>query len=157
MTLRDRLEGKARRRHVHRILVDDPAAAGAALQDASLLLLAAERPGADPEGLAAAQAAHAAAQAAYAACFEAVEFLALPGDEYEALVAEHIDDDGDLDTAAVLPHLAAACAVPQDLADATWWAGQLASDRWSAGERDDLYHALYLLNRAVPGPGPGKG
>lgn len=152
MTLRDRLEGKARRHLDHPVLVGDPRVAAAAVQLATAELLAAQSPGGDPATIAEKQAAVDAADAAYLGCFETVAFDAMDPDEYEDLVASHLDPEtGKIDQVACLPALAAACAVDEDLHDPQWWAAQFAKGTWSAGERDDLYHQLYLLNRTAPG------
>ena len=154
MSLRDRLEAKRRRHLDYRVVIDDSqvAAALAAAQVAAAELLAAQVDVTAPETLAARHDAVAAAQAALEAAFEVVGFDAMDPDEYDALVTDHADPTtGDPDRATLLPALASACAVDPDLADPTWWAARLVSGTWSAGERDDLFHALYLLNRTAPG------
>lgn len=152
MSLRDRLEAKARRHLDHPVLVGDPQVAAAAVQLATTELLAAQAPGGDDARLAELQAARDAAEAAYLACFEQVRFEAMDPDEYEDLISGHLDPaSGEIDKGACLPALAAACAAEEDLKDPAWWSAQLHGGPWSAGERDDLYHQLYLLNRTAPG------
>lgn len=154
MSLRGRLEAKRRRHLDYRVVIDDSqvAAALAAVQVAGAELLAAQVAETAPQLLAARQDAVAAAQAALQGCFEVVGFDAMDPDEYDALVTAHADPTtGDPDRATLLPVLAAECAVDQGLADPTWWVARLVSGTWSSGELDDLYHALYLLNRTAPG------
>lgn len=157
MTLRDRLEAKARRREGYRVLVDDPSVAASRVSDAHTMLLAAQATPDRAGALDAAQEALAAAQGDLEACYELVDFAALDPDDYDALVTAHTDADGDLDRSAMLPELAAACAVDESVKDADWWRTLLTTGGWSAGERDGLFDHLFVLNYAIPRPGLGKG
>lgn len=154
MSLRGRLEAKRRRHLDYRVVIDDSqvAAALAAVQVAAAELLAAQVAETAPETLATRHDAVAAAQAALQGCFEVVGFDAMDPDEYDALVTAHADPaTGEPDQGTLLPVLAAECAIDPDLADPTWWTARFVSGVWSSGERDDLFHALYLLNRTAPG------
>lgn len=152
MSLRTRLEAKDRRHLDHPVLVGDARVAAAAVQVAQAELLAAESPDGDSEQVPGLRAALEAADAAYLGCFATVAFDAMDPDDYEDLVTAHLDpQSGEIDQATCLPALAAACVVDEDLKDEQWWAAQFAKGTWSAGERADLYHQLYLLNRTAPG------
>ena len=158
MTLRDRLAGKKRRRVSVRVILDAATAGAAALlvQQAQAAQYAAELAG-DEQLLATTTADLERARAALEDQFEQVWFAALDPDDYEDLAARYVDEGGELDEDGALPDLAAACAEDESLQDPTWWAGELASGRWNAGEKGELLARLVELNYAVPGPGPGKG
>lgn len=83
-----------------------------------------------------------------------VEFEAIAPKDYEALNNEHTDDKGKVDSDALLPALAAACAVEDG--DVEKWEA-VCSGALSAGEANALYQRLILLNYAVPSAGLGKG
>lgn len=83
-----------------------------------------------------------------------VEFEALKPADYEALTAAHTGEDGEIVRGTFVPALAAACAVEDD--DPEKWA-TLLTDGLSAGEVNDLYQRLILLNYGVPAAGLGKG
>src|SRR3546814_1674833 len=78
-------------------------------------------------------------------------------DEFEKLLAEHTDADGELDVETFRPILAAACATDPELKDPAWWAEQMASAKWALGEREALYVACWRLNFSPPRGGLGKG
>ncbi|NCT90255.1 hypothetical protein GXB85_04710 [Cellulomonas sp. APG4] len=156
MSLRERLEGKARRRLSVRVQVTDPAADREAVSAAQTLLLAAQ---AAPEAhdVPAAQDAYDAAVAAFLGNFEDVPFEALDPKDFEALVDAHSRAD-DIDRDGLLAALAAACVVDEDLRDEAWWRAQLARPEWTTGEKDDLYHRLFTeLHYSVPSGAIPKG
>lgn len=159
MSARDRLAAKARRRDVVTVQVTDPAEDSRRAAEAQQLLAQARiTPGFDAAALAELEQAVTDAQAALAEHFEQVEFVALDPADFEALVAAHTTEAGDVDRDALRPVLAAACAVDEDLQDATWWAEQLSSGVWTSGERDELYYRLFtLLHYSVPSGGVSKG
>lgn len=156
MSLRDRLSAKARRHLDHPVVIDDPQVAAAEVGAQEQLLLAARMSG-DRAEIERATAAVEAARAAVAACFAMVGFDALDPVDYEELTRSFLDDDGRLDIDAVLPALAAACASDEDLRDPQWWAAELASGRWNAGEVRHLFAELTALNMSIPPAGLGKG
>lgn len=156
MSLRDRLSAKARRHLDHPVVIDDLQVAAAAVGAQEQLLWAA-RMGGDAAEIEAATAAVAAAKAAVTACYEFVGFDALDPNDYEELTRSCLDDDGRLDIDAVLPALAAACATDEDLRDPQYWASELGSGRWNAGEVAHLFAELTALNQAIPPAGLGKG
>ncbi len=162
-SLKARLESKAPRRGVSLVQVADPSPAQAALDVASTQLARAElaaRAG-DAAALAARDEAAAVRQAALAdvaACFVEVEFVALPGEQMEALVDRFTTrSTGKLDVAAITPVLAARCAVDEELQDEAWWRDQLASPSWSQGDQDALRTDLLNLNWATPPDSLPKG
>lgn len=159
MSLRDQLDRKARRRVVVPVQVSDPAQDDRRAADARRqLALARVTPGMDPDALAELERLVEETTTALAAHFVDVAFVALRGDDFEALIAAHTGDDGDLDRDRMRPALAAACAEDESLRDPDWWAEQFASDEWSAGERDNLYNRLFTeLNYSVPSGGIPKG
>lgn len=158
MSLAERLAGKQRRRASVRVVID-ALAAGAAVtrvQQQQAAVSTARFLG-DQAMLATAEADLAAARAALDAAVEEIWFSALDPDDYEALIASFMGEDGELDEHAALPHLAAACAEDESLRAEQWWVAEIGSGRWNAGEVADLLTTLVSLNYAVPGPGPGKG
>lgn len=152
MSLRERLQAKARRRVTVTVQVTDPADDARRAAEARVLLLAAQTDPTRADELPALERAVEEADAAVAANMVDVTFEQLTDADFEAVVAAHTTDDG-VDQAAVLPVLAAACAVDEDLRDEQWWTDQLdpASGVWSPGERDHLYFKLYSeLHYAIP-------
>lgn len=156
MTLRERLEAKARRHIEVRVVVDDTAVAARLASEAEQLAAVADL-ARDDDLVARAAAAKEEAAAALADCFVTVGFDALDPDDYEALISGFVDEAGELDDQGVLPALAAACAAEEDLRDVDWWAQRLTAGVWNSGERGALLYALTALNQGTPGPGPGKG
>lgn len=164
MSLRSQLEAKARRSCTVPVQVHDPGPARAAVERAEA---AAQRADVisrlSPDDTAkhkektSADRALTKARAALAGCYVQVEFAALPADEWEAIVAAHQRKDGEIDTAAALPVMAAACAADEDLRDEAWWTDQLARDVWSSGDRHDLYTRLLDLNWSQPPESVPKG
>lgn len=156
MSLRDRLSAKARRHLDHPVVIDDPQVAAAAVGVQEQLWFAARMSGEAAE-IERTKAALEAAKAALTACYEFVGFDALDPNDYEDLTRSFLDDDGRLDVDAVLPALAAACASDEDLRDPEYWATELGSGRWNAGEIHHLFAELTALNQAIPPAGLGKG
>lgn len=159
MSIRDQLAGKARRRVVIPVQVSDPTEDDRRAAEArGERALAAATPGIDPDALAALDERVHQTTVALAAHFVDVAFVALHPRKFEALIAAHTTDKGDVDRDALRPALAAACAEDEDLRDEAWWAAQLASGNWSTGERDDLYRRLFTeLNYSVPSGSIPKG
>lgn len=152
MSLRERLQAKARRRVTVNVQVTDPADDARRAAEARVMLLAAQANPDRVDELPALERAVEEADDAVAAHMVAVEFEQLTDADFEAVVAAHTTDDG-VDQDAVLPVLAAACAVDEDLQDEEWWAEQLdpTSGVWSPGERDHLYYKIYSeLHYAIP-------
>lgn len=155
MTLRDRLEGKQRRRVSWTVEVSDPTASQARVAAARAQLAQAQALDTAQDALADEVAA---AERALAAHYETVEFEALAPDVFEAMLVEYSDAAGDVDRARLRPALAAASSVDEGLRDEQWWAAQFASGVWSKGEIDDLYHLLVtVLNYSVPRGAYSKG
>jgi len=151
--LRDRLAAKARRRTVFHVEISDAEDARRRVDEAQQqVTLRGFMDGASE--LETAKAALAAAEQELAKHYEPVEFQAATPADYEALSAAHFQDkkDDDIDIDAVLPALAAICAVEEDMRDEAWWSDQLspATSAWSAGERSALYNRLVDLNVARP-------
>lgn len=162
-SLRDRLDRKGPRKITIPILVDDHVAAAAVLQAATVAAdAAAFNPAVDEVERERLEHERDLAEQAYRDCWAEVEFRGHPA-EVEALVVEHtLEDAGDgepgVDRAAVLPKLAALCAVDIELQDEAWWADQLASDAWTDAERDHLWAMLFAhLHYSLPSPVLGKG
>ncbi|GAA2242488.1 hypothetical protein GCM10010401_14250 [Rarobacter faecitabidus] len=153
-SIKEQLEAKRRRTASVLIPVEDARREASEMERAKgrlALALAEESQGDTSELEAELEAAVSAWQAKHAE----VVFQALGSDVYEGLLAPHYGAGGDLDPVAATPVLAAACAVDEDLQDIDWWIAQVASDRWSRGERADLFTALLQLNvdglyRSVP-------
>lgn len=162
-SLRERLEGKKRRRITHAVLVANPeplqeehAAAQQALAAAAL------NPNADLDEINALRAREAEAAAAVADCIVRVEFQALTPADFEKLVDAHTvpdpKDGAAVDAGAFLPVLAAHCAVDNSLRDEEWWTELLADDAWTSAEKSVLYYRLFNeLNHPIPSQVLGKG
>ncbi|EYR64676.1 hypothetical protein N866_07190 [Actinotalea ferrariae CF5-4] len=159
MTLRDQLAAKRRRHVTVTVQVSDHTDDAQRAAAARVLLLAAQADPARIGELPDLERAEADAAAALAAHFVPVQFAQLADEDFEALVAAHTGNDG-IDQTTLLPALAAACAVDEDLRDEEWWAEQLdpRSPVWGPGERDQLYYRLYTeLHYLVPAEAVGKG
>lgn len=159
MSLRDRLAAKQRRHVSVPVQVSDPTDDVQRVAAARALLLAAQADPARADELPDLERAEAQAAAALAAHVVVVKFAQLPDDDFEALVAAHTGNDG-INQVTLLPALAAACAVDEDLRDEAWWAEQLDPrvPTWGPGERDQLYYRLYTeLHYLVPSEAVGKG
>lgn len=158
MTLWERLEAKQRRRVTVDVLVSDPARDEEAAARARELWLASTVDGSDEQEVSRLKAALDAAEAAVRGHVVEVEFQSIPAGDLEALVAAFSGDSGEVDRARLLPELAAACAVEEELRDADRWAALLGSPAWTQGEFDHLYHQLFVvLNYSVPRSAAPKG
>lgn len=161
-SLRDALAAKRRQHATYPI----PVASAAETEAAAGGLAVAERVkraaavGDDADRQATADAGYEQARAAFEACYHVLELEALSPDEYEALKAAHppVDRDGDedVDVATFRPALIAACSVGSDLTEQEW-AAELSSDRWSQGERSQLYLTVLAINVQMPGGMAPKG
>lgn len=162
-SLRERLEAKRRRRITHHVLVDNPEplqeelTANRRAQAAAVL-----NSDVCPDELDELRQREAELVTALADCVVQVEFQALAPGDFEALVAEHtIPDPADgaaVDSGALLPVLAAHCAVDESLRDEQWWTEILAQDVWTSAEKSTLYYRLFNeLNYALPPATLGKG
>lgn len=152
MSLKARLEAKARRRVTVRVQVTDPAQDVRRADEARAFLLHAQLVPERADQVPSLEAAVKEADKAVDAHYVDVVFEQLHDVDFEAVVAAHTTDDG-VDQDAVLPVLAAACAVEEDLRDEEWWTEQLDPSKgsWNPGERDHLYYKLYTeLHYAVP-------
>lgn len=151
MSLRDALASKSRRRETIPVQVTDPTDDLSRAAEARTLAIAAPLRGAPAEEIAELEAAASAADDAVRGHYVDVEFQAMDPVEFEALLMEHTDEEGEVERTAMRPALAAACAVDEDLRDEQWWAEQFGSGSWSKGELDDLYYRLFtVLNYSVP-------
>lgn len=163
MGARDRIEGKERRSTtIFRVPLADPTQAEEALEDARTFLTAETardaQAGADAPSQATleAQEVYDGALARVEECFEPVELAALEPAEFEALLAEHAGEDGDLDVETFRPALVAACVTDPELKDPAWWAEQFESKKWALGEREAMYVACWRLNFSPPRGRLGK-
>lgn len=166
MGLRDQLAAKARRHASYPVQVADPVGAGerVGVAEAALRVLNLDQD-ADPAEVERARTEVADARRALEACFVQVEFQALTPADFEALVVTHtLEDAGDgepgINRKTMLPALAAACAVDEDLRDETWWAAQFDPETttWTKGEQDSLWVTLFTqLHYTVPRGVLGKG
>lgn len=157
LSLRDRLAAKQRRRVVVPIVVGEPTA------DETARVAAAEqamRVAALTGDAAKAEEHRATIDEVLAPYRVDVEFQALAPHEFEAVASAYPaaeGDDGGIDRWAALPVLAAECAVDESLRDADWWREQLGSGRWSEGEWQELWRALFALNYRAPAAYVPKG
>ena len=149
MSIRDRLEGKKRRRCVVPVPVEDATTARQRVEDLSVKAAALPPDGDDPDGL---RVQMQAARDALAGCVVDVTLAAPPAAQVEALVGANLDGDGMPDYRAVLPELLAMCAEEEDLQDAGWWKGQLERPEWAPGDVSGLL--LGVLYLVADGPRP---
>jgi hypothetical protein len=153
VTLRDRLQGKTRRRIAVPVAVSDPTAALERMEGARQRAQLAEL---TPAGVSEEMRAELeAAAAAVREHYVDVVFQSLPAWQFEAFLAsrQRPDEDGEdsgVDWSQGLPVLAAECAEDDDLRDVEWWRGHLAE--WSAGELTALRLALLHVNTTTPNP-----
>ena len=112
------------------------------------------------------------ARAAYARNSVTITFRGLTEEERDALIAAHPpteeqekrDKDNDVpeeqrsmvDRATFTPAALAICALNSDMSEQDW-IKELASDRWTAGEKKALFDAIVTATNAQPAPGLGKG
>jgi len=151
---RDRLALKKRRRFDFPVEITDPGDLPRRVDDARQRLLlhsAIGKEGSDRDRF---EADLADLEKELAGHYEPVEFQAAPPVDYEALAATHFKDkgDADVDIDAVLPALAAICAVDEDFQDEAYWLEELdpKTTSWSVGERSELYGRLVEINVARP-------
>jgi hypothetical protein len=101
-----------------------------------------------------------------------IRFRGLTEDERDALISAHpvtdeqkAKDEADevpkeersqINRAGFTPAALAVCALDSDLTEEEWVA-ELASDRWTAGEKLALYRAIVSATDQEPAPGVGKG
>lgn len=101
-----------------------------------------------------------------------IRFRGLTEDERDALISAHpateeqqAKDEADgvpkeersqIDRAGFTPAALAAAALDSDLTEEEWVA-ELASDRWTAGEKRALFRAIVTATDEEPAPGVGKG
>jgi hypothetical protein len=162
MSLRERLQGRARRRASVLVQVEDTATSSELLAAARIRLnntltaLDDARAGdVDEEDVARLQAELdplrdevQRALNAQSACYAAIEMVALPAPEWEAVVAAHPaeGDDQWIDWQRALPVILAASCVAEDLQDEQWWGEFLASPATTAGQRDTFRAQVTELN-----------
>lgn len=112
------------------------------------------------------------ARTAYEQVSVTISFRGLTDDERDALMSEHpatdeqvakdkADDVPEQERSSVnrktfTPAALAIAALDSDLTEEDW-ATELASDRWTAGERFSLYRAVVTATNAEPAPGIPKG
>lgn len=153
-TLREQLAAKARRRIVFHVEMTDPGEDRRLVEQAEQKVMLNAAVGKDGPEREKFEADLKAAQQKLAEHYLQISFQAATPADYEALSAAHFKGktDDDIDTAVVLPALAAICAVDEELQDEVWWLETLspATSTWSAGERSDLYNRLVELNLASP-------
>jgi hypothetical protein len=152
MSLRDRLEAKARRRLSVPVLVSDPSEDQGELNTLFVALRAAQ--GREDEDAAKLLAAQVDAQAAKVQShWASVELQALPRDEWRAANAlwqtvETTEDGPQVVTnwdEALATLIAQSCVDPE-LQDTEWWTQQLAKPGWSEGDSHAFQLALLRLN-----------
>lgn len=101
-----------------------------------------------------------------------IHFRGLTDDEWDALISAHPPTEEQqakekaddvpaeqrqlVNAKTFLPAALAVCALDSDLSEEDWIA-ELASDRWTSGERSALLRAVNEATNAQPGPGVGKG
>lgn len=163
MSLRSRLEEKARRRLTVPILVSDPSEDQAQAQ----ALYAAFQAATGAQNAEAAKKHEAEFEEAAARIrshWADVELQAMPRDEWRAAnsawqTVETTEDGPQVVTdwaQALAPLLAESCVDP-DLRDVQWWAEQLARPEWSEGDTNALQMALLRLNVDAADPQVPKG
>lgn len=157
-SLRELIEGKARRTRKLPILVGDATAAAERVQLASVALEQARLAGADEAEVQQLREELDAAVEEQTSTVVLVELQSLAPDEWDAIFGPiEPDADGEIDLdecRAVL--LAASCTDP-GLQDADWWQQQLARPEWTKGEKLGADDVLLGLNLRVPMGPPGKG
>lgn len=169
MSLKARIEAKARRTATLPLQVGDVAAAAAevathrAVLDAHLAALR-QRTDSDPatdvdhERTEQLRGQLADAKARQDDTVALVELQALPPAEWDAIFgAADVDDDGDVDLDDVRAALLAASCVDAELRDEAWWETQLARPEYSKGDKLAINNLLLALNLHVPDGRQGKG
>jgi hypothetical protein len=152
MSLRERLEAKARRRLSVPVLVSDPSQDQAELNTLFVALSAAK--GRDDEDAAALLLAQVEDQTEKVQSHWALVWLqSLPKDVWREVNAawqtvETTEDGPEVVTnwdEALAPLIAESCEDP-DLQDEKWWSDQLAKPGWSEGDTNAFKLALLRLN-----------
>ncbi len=162
-SLRERLDGKQRRRVTVPILVANPEPLQEELTAARRAIAAAVlNAEVDPAEIDKMRAREEELTAQIADCVVRVDFQALRPEDFEALVAEHTlpdpKDGAVVDSGALLPVLAAHCATDNSLRDEDWWSEQLERDEWTSAEKSHLYYRLFNeLHYSIPPATLGKG
>jgi hypothetical protein len=105
------------------------------------------------EALVKAEEALASLEAGAADLEDVVEFEALPVAEFEALLAEHVDDEGEVDEKSMRPHLFARCATDPELQDVAWWREHLKDRTFTAGHANTLWLTAWEVNAGRGGIG----
>lgn len=150
MNLKERLEGKQRRRLSVPILVSDPSEDQAALS--TLLAAFNAATGRDDEIRLLQPQVEEQAEKVRSHWVQ-VELQSLPKDVWREVntawqTVETTEDGPEVVTnwdEALAPILAASC-VDEDLQDESWWSGQLAQPGWSEGDVNALKLAVLRLN-----------
>jgi hypothetical protein len=112
------------------------------------------------------------ARAMYAKNSVTITFRGLTEEERDALIAAHpptadqqakekkedvpAEQRSLVDRATFTPAALAICALESDMSEQDWVA-ELASDRWTAGEKKALFDAVVTATNAQPAPDLGKG
>jgi hypothetical protein len=153
-SLRDRLAAKKHPSVTYPVLLADPAEPAAAAAQARSELRQALAAG-DETATAAAQQAADDATAALDACWQPIVLRSIPAEQLTALIAEHPPAkeqkaQGDQwNPETFQPALIAACAHDAGMT-AEQWAQELASDRWSTAERNELFGKCLEVNLTTP-------
>ena len=155
-SLREALAAKRVREATFPVAIADPQPAEQALLEAKQRLVYAGIGKTDPEETKAAEESFEKAAADLEACFYRMQLHALPPSDYEALRDEHTNEAGDVDLGSFLPALVAVSVVDGNLT-AEEWAVELASDRWTSGDKQDLLRRLVDLNAKPISAGLPKG
>jgi len=150
MNLKERLQGKQRRRLSVPILVSDPSEDQAAL---TTLLVAVNAAAERPDEVALLQPQVEEQAEKVRSHWVQVELQSLPKDVWREVNAawqtvETTEDGPQVVTnwdEALAPLLAASC-VDEDVQDEAWWAEQLTQPGWSEGDVNALKLALLRLN-----------
>lgn len=161
MSIREALARKRVRRATYMLPVGDATAAEERLAEArqALVLAGIGKDDTDP-ARAKAQAKVDECQAAVDACYIPLVFQGIPAADFEALVAAHpskSDDPDDMwDKDGLAPDLVAACLTDSDMT-ADEWRAELASERWTRGDVDQLFLTAMSVNVKASGQALGKG
>ncbi|WP_433415024.1 hypothetical protein ACQP1V_36240 [Microtetraspora malaysiensis] len=155
MSLRERLQQRARPSAVWPLRIDDPTEAREALERAEHELRVAviahtERA---PE-IAEAEARVAAARAALAACYEPIELVALAPPEFEALAKEHPPTKDDEAWAESFPRALFLACVRSELTRDEW--AVVLDSQLSQGEKTEALNMALQANLRVPDAGLPK-
>ncbi|RBY82682.1 hypothetical protein [Blastococcus sp. TF02A-26] len=169
MSLRARIEGKARRTATFPLQVGNVAAAAAAVAVCQAALDRHLNTATDPaesteetlrfeERSAELRRELAQAQQAEADTVVLIELQSLDDDVFDAVLGDAPrDDDGDVDLTGVRAALLAASCIDEELQAESWWAEQLARPEYSKGDLLALNNALLALNLNTPDGRQGKG